>query len=46
MSKKIYFVGEGTVNGQAVKKGDHFILPCGYGTVTVEGKMEIIASTI
>ncbi len=38
--------GAGTVNGQAVKKGDHFILPCGYGTVNVEGTMEIIASTI
>ena len=37
--------GEGTVNGQQVKKGDHFILPCGFGTVQMQGTMELIAST-
>lgn len=38
--------GEGTLNGQPVRKGDHFILPAGYGNVDLEGKMELIASTI
>ena len=38
--------GDGIVNGQPVKKGDHFILPNGFGTVEVQGKMEIIASTV
>lgn len=38
--------GDGIVNGQPVKKGDHFILPNGFGTVELQGKMQIIASTI
>ena len=38
--------GEGTVSGQVVKKGDHFILPCGYGEVELQGDMSIIASTV
>lgn len=38
--------GSGTVNGVEVKKGDHFILPCGFGQVKLEGKMEIMASTV
>ena len=38
--------GNGIVNGQAVKKGDHFILPNGFGTVELQGDMQIIASTI
>ncbi len=38
--------GEGLVNGSSVKKGDHFILPYGYGEVEMEGKMQIIASAV
>ena len=37
--------GEGTVNGKDVKKGDHFILPQGFGKVDLQGKMQLIAST-
>lgn len=37
--------GEGTVNGKDVKKGDHFILPNGFGKVDLQGKMQLIAST-
>lgn len=37
--------GEGLVNGQMIKKGDHFILPAGMGEVSLRGNMEIIAST-
>lgn len=38
--------GDGIVNGQPVKKGDHFILPCGLGEVELQGGMSIIASTV
>ena len=38
--------GEGTVNGRSVRKGDHFILPDGYGEVILRGKMQLIASTV
>lgn len=38
--------GEGTLNGEPVKKGEHFILPNGFGGVMLEGRMEIIASSI
>lgn len=38
--------GNGIVNGQPVKKGDHFILPNGFGNVELQGSMQIIASTI
>ena len=38
--------GEGTLNGTRLKKGDHLILPDGYGKVELQGKMQIIASTI
>lgn len=37
--------GSGTVNCHEIKKGDHFILPCGYGEVEIAGKLQIIAST-
>lgn len=37
--------GDGLVNGQMVRKGDHFILPAGYGEVKLQGNMEIIASS-
>ena len=36
--------GNGTIDGIAVKKGDHFILPFGYGEFTVAGELEIIIS--
>ena len=35
----------GTVEGHAVKKGDHFIIPYQYGTVHMEGQMEMIVSS-
>lgn len=38
--------GDGLVNGQMVRKGDHFILPAGYGEVNLQGNMEIIASSV
>ena len=38
--------GEGLLNGQKIVKGDHFILPAGYGTVDLQGDMEIIASSV
>ncbi len=38
--------GDGLVNGQYVKKGSHFILPCGYGEVELRGEMQLIASTV
>lgn len=37
--------GEGLVNGQAIKKGDHFILPAGIGEVALQGTMKLIVST-
>lgn len=38
--------GEGIVNGQMIRKGDHFILPAGIGEVTLKGDMKIIASSV
>ncbi len=38
--------GEGKINGQTVKKGSHFILPNGFGHMVLQGKMQLIASTI
>lgn len=38
--------GEGRIDGQPVKKGDHFILPNGYGEANIEGKLLLIASTV
>ena len=38
--------GDGLINGQMIKKGDHFILPNGYGKVDLQGQMTLIASTI
>lgn len=38
--------GEGTVNGQRIKKGDYFIIPAGYGNVKMEGKLGVIASCV
>lgn len=38
--------GEGLLNGQRLQKGDHFILPAGYGEINLQGNMEIIASSV
>lgn len=38
--------GDGIVGGSPVKKGDHFILPNGYGKVEMQGKMSLIVSTV
>lgn len=38
--------GNGSIDGQQVRKGDHLILPYGYGTVALGGRMSIIASTV
>lgn len=37
--------GEGTIDGRAVKKGDHLLLTCGYGQVKLTGEMELILSS-
>lgn len=36
--------GKGAVNGTKVNKGDHFILPDGFGEITLTGDMELIVS--
>ena len=36
----------GLLNHTSVKKGDHFILPYGYGKVEIEGNLEFVASTV
>lgn len=36
--------GNGTLNGEEIKKGDHFILPYGFGEVKLAGDMELIVS--
>lgn len=36
--------GEGVLNGTVIKKGDHFILPYGYGDVNLSGNMQLITS--
>ena len=38
--------GEGEIDGHKIKKGDHFILPDGYGHVDLQGDMVIIASSV
>ena len=37
--------GEGVIDGRTVKKGDHMLLPCGYGRISIKGKMEVFLST-
>lgn len=37
--------GEGTVDHQSIRKGDHFLLPYGYGDFILRGHMTVIAST-
>lgn len=36
--------GEGSVNGRAIRKGDHFILPNEFGDVGLQGNMQLIMS--
>lgn len=38
--------GEGEIDGIKLSKGDHFILPSGYGKFTLKGNMEVILSYI
>ena len=38
--------GEGLIGGEVIRKGDHFILPEGFGKVDIQGEMTIIASSI
>lgn len=38
--------GDGLINGQMIGKGDHFILPNGYGTAALQGNMQLILSTV
>ena len=38
--------GTGSINGTEIKKGDHLILPAGFGTAELSGDMEIIASCV
>ena len=37
--------GEGSIDGHSLKKGDHFILPAGYGKASLSGNMKLIMST-
>ena len=36
--------GEGTIDGEAIRKGDHFILPAKYGEAKFKGHMQMIVS--
>lgn len=36
--------GFGEVNGQKIKKGDHFIVPSDYGELSFDGRMTLISS--
>lgn len=38
--------GEGAIDGTRITKGDHFILPYGYGEYELSGNMQIISSHI
>lgn len=38
--------GDGLINGQMIAKGDHFILPNGYGTAAIQGNLQMILSTV
>ncbi|MBP5282285.1 MAG: mannose-6-phosphate isomerase, partial [Lachnospiraceae bacterium] len=37
--------GSGEINGRQVKRGDHLILPSGFGEIHFQGTMEMICST-
>ena len=36
--------GSGSINGEKLNKGEHFIIPYGYGAIKFEGEMELIIS--
>ena len=38
--------GEGTADGKAVARGDHFIIPAGYGDCRVQGTLSLSVSTV
>lgn len=38
--------GEGSINGTAIKKGSHFIVPAGFGEMQFAGDMMMIISTL
>ena len=38
--------GEGSINGKMIKKGDHFIIPEGFGNCRFEGNMSLICSWV
>ena len=38
--------GDGLLNGQMIRKGDHFILTAGYGEMKLQGNMQLIASSV
>lgn len=38
--------GCGIINGQVIKKGDHFIIPSEYGKVRLTGEMRVVASAV
>ncbi len=38
--------GDGKIDGKEIKKGDHFILPSGYGEYSIQGNIELIISHI
>ncbi len=38
--------GSGMIDGRQIRKGDHFILPAGYGEFSLQGNLQIIASAI
>ena len=38
--------GEGKLGDSQIKKGDHILLPAGYGKVSLEGQMELVISTV
>ncbi|HKM33626.1 MAG TPA: type I phosphomannose isomerase catalytic subunit [Lachnospiraceae bacterium] len=38
--------GKGSIGGTIVKKGDHLILPAGFGEAVFSGNMELILSTV
>jgi mannose-6-phosphate isomerase class I len=38
--------GSGEIDGTPIKKGDHFILPAGYGKYHLKGNMELIQSYV
>lgn len=38
--------GEGTINGQTLQKGDHLILPYGYGLAQMQGTLRLMMSSV